>query len=162
MAEHCLHHVGQDVVAVHRRLDDLDDAALVLDGKTRGVFGGLAELDDLALTPVGVEIPRTQHRKQDRRLFKLGDNLFVEDVAAGEFGISPDFGFLSHAQTEQRLQRLMEAADPALLLGGKGEVVDMGVADKQVALKTHIGYLVECSYGRTEPWKLIPIPASLR
>jgi hypothetical protein len=137
IAEGVLHDLGEALLAIDGRFDDLEDAGFVVDDEAARGCGGLDEFVDLAGTPFGFDVAGGEDGDQEGGFGELLDDLVGEDIVAAELGIAPDFGSASHAHGEEGGEGGVEAGDPALLLVGERLIVEVGVADEEVLLEGH-------------------------
>jgi hypothetical protein len=67
---------------------------------------------------------------------ELVNDFVGKDVVSAQLVISPDNGISTKPLTQEGIKGQMETADPATLVGGKRLVINMGITDEDVLVKS--------------------------
>ena len=132
-----LHGSRERLLRVNRRLDHLEHPRFVADHQPPGLLRALTEFAGLSRAPFRIEVAGCHDGNENGRLLEPRDDLVRENVVALQFLVSPDLRLVAHAHAQNGLQGRMKPADPSLLPGRQGLIVDVGVANEEALFETH-------------------------
>jgi hypothetical protein len=112
---------------------------LVIQPHASGLPGQAKEILEFATTRRRLHVPGCNYGEKNGCLRQLNDNGVVENVVPRQFAITPDLRRPSQKFPQALFQTLVKKVDPSAGGAGVMTVINVGVTDKDVVLKSGVG-----------------------